>query len=67
MHLDPMVRRCSSVWHELPPAAYADGLARLEADLESGRWDERYGHLREKDELDVGLRLVVSEISPGRL
>lgn len=32
--------------------------ADLKVDLESGAWDERYGHLREMDELDVGLRLV---------
>lgn len=61
MHLDPVVRRCSSVWHELPED-YEDGLAALQADLESGRWDERYGHLREVDELDVGVRLIVAEL-----
>ncbi len=38
------------------------GRERLAADLESGAWEERYGHLRELDELDVGLRLVVSEL-----
>lgn len=36
-------------------------VAKLRADLESGAWDERYGHLRGMDELDVGLRLVVCE------
>jgi SAM-dependent methyltransferase len=63
MHLDPAVRACSSVWHELPPEAYEDGLAALAADLESGAWDERYGHLREETpELDVGVRLLVAEL-----
>ena len=39
------------------------GLAALRADLESGRWDERYGHLREETpELDLGLRLLVAEL-----
>jgi hypothetical protein len=28
--------------------------------LNSGRWDERYGHLRKLDALDVGLRLIVA-------
>jgi hypothetical protein len=32
----------------------------LERDLRSGEWDRRHGHLRELEELDVGLRLVVS-------
>jgi hypothetical protein len=31
----------------------------LERDLRSGEWDRRHGHLRELDEFDVGLRLVV--------
>ncbi len=62
LHLDPAVRRASSVWHLMAPDEVARGLAALEADLESGRWDERYGHLRETPKLDVGLRLVVSEL-----
>lgn len=62
MHLDPAVRRASSVWHPMPPEQVASGLAALRADLESGRWDERHGHLRSADELDVGLRLVRAEI-----
>jgi SAM-dependent methyltransferase len=62
MHLDPDVRRASSTWHQLAPDEIERGLAKLEADLESGRWDERNGHLRELPELDVGLRLVTAEL-----
>ena len=62
MHLDPEVRRASSSWHQMPREEVEQGLARLEADLESGRWDERNGHLRELPELDVGLRLVTAEL-----
>jgi hypothetical protein len=32
----------------------------LRADLASGKWDERHGHLRELDEFDVGYQLVVA-------
>jgi hypothetical protein len=32
----------------------------MERDLRSGEWDRRHGHLRELEEFDVGLRLVVS-------
>jgi SAM-dependent methyltransferase len=60
MHLDPEVRRGSSVWHLLPPGEAERGLAALRTDLESGAWDERYGHLRGTAELDVGLRLIVA-------
>jgi hypothetical protein len=62
MHLDPGVRRASSCWHQMPEDEIERGLAKLRADLESGRWDERNGHLRELPELDVGLRLVTAEL-----
>jgi hypothetical protein len=45
----------------MPEDEIERGLARLEADLESGRWDERNGHLRTQAELDVGLRLLRAE------
>jgi SAM-dependent methyltransferase len=62
MHLDPAVRRASSCWHPLTAEEVERGLARLSADLESGRWDECHGDLRELPELDVGLRLVTAEL-----
>jgi SAM-dependent methyltransferase len=34
-------------------------LQRLEEDLDSGEWRRRYGELLEKEELDMGYRLVV--------
>lgn len=61
-HLDPQVRRASSVWHLLAPAIVDRGLARLGCDLDSGRWDERYGCLRAQATLDIGLRLVTVEL-----
>ncbi len=65
--LDPEVVRPMWVWQSLPEAVREDGGARLAADLESGAWDERNGHLRAESELDVGLRLVVSELRAKRL
>ena len=62
MHLDPHVRRASSSWHQLPADEVERGLAKLKADLESGQWDERNGHLRATPQLDVGLRLVTAEL-----
>ncbi|HEX4838358.1 MAG TPA: methyltransferase domain-containing protein [Solirubrobacteraceae bacterium] len=62
MHLDPDVRRASSIWHLLPPSVLDTGLDRLRQDLESGEWDRRHGQLRTQAALDVGLRLVTAEL-----
>jgi hypothetical protein len=35
----------------------------LERDLQDGSWGERYSHLLERAELDVGLRLITSLIA----
>ena len=60
--LDPAVRQASSNWHEASDEAIERGLLQLRKDLESGEWVSATGYLREKPELDVGLRLVISEL-----
>ncbi len=59
---DEEVVRPMWVWQSISEEARRVGRERLAADLENGIWDERYGHLRERSELDVGLRLVVAEL-----
>lgn len=58
--LDPHVRRASSIWHLLPEEVIDRALIDLRRDLESGEWDRRHGHLRTRESLDVGVRLVVA-------
>ncbi len=41
------------------------GLARLRADLSSGRWAARNGHLLALDTLDLGYRVVACDIGGG--
>jgi SAM-dependent methyltransferase len=61
-HLDPRVRRSSSIWHLLPASVVTDGVDRLRQDLQTGAWDRRYGQLRSQPALDIGVRLVTSEL-----
>lgn len=58
--LDPRVRASTSGFARMDGASERAAVQRLQADLESGRWDRRYGHLRTRDTLDVGLRLIVA-------
>jgi SAM-dependent methyltransferase len=60
--LDPGARAATSGFALLDKAREADGLARLARDLETGAWDRAYGHLRTLPALDVGLRLLVTEL-----
>lgn len=61
--LDPVVRANVSVFALLPPGGEAAFAERLARDLADGTWDARNPGLRERQELDVGLRLVVA--GPG--
>lgn len=59
-YLDPAVQRSNSAITQTDPAAVARGVARLRADLVSGRWQERHRDLLALDEWDAGFRLVVA-------
>jgi SAM-dependent methyltransferase len=56
------IRASTSGFARMDGAQERTAIAKLRDDLESGAWDERHGHLREADQLDVGLRLVVCEL-----
>jgi SAM-dependent methyltransferase len=58
-YLSADVRSAISSFATIESAA---GLTRLRDDLASGRWAERYGHLLDRDSLDLGYRLVRCEI-----
>ncbi len=59
-YLDPHVQHGTSWLAQLTPDELAEGSRRLEADLCSGAWDARYGHLRSTAEFDAGYRLVLA-------
>jgi hypothetical protein len=61
-YLDERVRAGISTF-SLPGAErLLDGLQDLAEDLQSGRWEERNRDLLECEELDLGYRLLVTEL-----
>jgi SAM-dependent methyltransferase len=59
-YLDPEVRAGISVLASRTPEELAPGLERLRADLESGAWAEQHADLLDREELDLGYRLLVA-------
>jgi hypothetical protein len=57
--LDRDARNATSGFARIPESTVDRAVTALRRDLRSGAWDRRHGHLRELEELDVGLRLVV--------
>lgn len=57
--LDPAVRAAQSSWGFVPDGAEARAVERLAADLESGRWDARHGHLRTQPTFQGSVCLIV--------
>jgi SAM-dependent methyltransferase len=60
-YLRPGVQAAVSSLALVSPEARARGAERLRADLVSGRWDQRWGHLLTETEADYGYRLVIAE------
>jgi SAM-dependent methyltransferase len=58
MLLDPGARRAISTWSFLSREANTRFMRHLTADLESGAWDRRYGHLRAQPAFNGALRLI---------
>jgi SAM-dependent methyltransferase len=59
-YLDPELRAGGSALQLVDSAALERGLEHLRADLSSGEWRRRYGHLLTIEAMDYGLRLIVS-------
>lgn len=58
--LDPAARDATSGFARMPPAVVDRVTEAVRRDLESGAWDRRYGHLRDLESFDAGLRLVTN-------
>ena len=58
--LDAQARNATSGFARMPPEVVNRVVEAVARDLEDGTWEARHGHLRELDEYDVGLRLLVT-------
>ncbi|WP_180990227.1 hypothetical protein [Streptomyces noursei] len=61
-YLDPQVRAGISMLAQTGEDTLAPGLTRLADDLTTGRWHTRYAQLLTLDTIDVGYRLLVSDL-----
>ena len=61
--LDANARAATSGLARMSTSVVDRVVSEVSRDLASGLWDDRYGHLRSLDALDVGLRLVVATSS----
>jgi SAM-dependent methyltransferase len=57
--LDPRVRRSQSAWSFLAPGVEERIVEAIDEDITSGRWDLKYGHLRQQPAIQCKLRLIV--------
>ncbi|HEX4751675.1 MAG TPA: SAM-dependent methyltransferase, partial [Solirubrobacterales bacterium] len=57
--LEPAVRRAQSAWSFVDDEAQSRFVTSLSADLESGAWDERLGHLRTQPEFVGSIRVLI--------
>ncbi len=59
-YTDPVVQAGMSWLALLPAAVRQRGSTQLAADLASGIWEQRYGHLRHQDTFDGGYRIAIA-------
>jgi SAM-dependent methyltransferase len=61
-YLDERIRAGISTFYLPGAERLLDGLEQLAEDLHSGRWEHRYHDILEREELDLGYRLLVTEL-----
>lgn len=60
--LDPAVRAAISGFARQPNDIVQRVVSDIERDLKSGQWDRKYGHLRNLNEFDAGLRIITANL-----
>lgn len=58
LYLDSGIRNGISSFAKIDDTELNSGLSRLKEDLERGEWDQKYGHLRQQSQYDMGYCFV---------
>lgn len=58
LYLDAQIRKSMSGFALADSTIVQSGIHSLEIDLSSGKWDNNFGHLRQRKDFDAGYRLV---------
>ena len=61
-YLDPLVRESISTFSKI--GNIDSQVARLERDIDSGAWDQRYSSLHDLSQMDLGYRLMIASGFP---
>jgi hypothetical protein len=61
-YLDERIRASMPTFHLPGAERLLDGLDELAEDLQTGRWEERHREILEREQLDLGYRLLVTEL-----
>jgi ubiquinone/menaquinone biosynthesis C-methylase UbiE len=62
LYFDSSIRNGISSFAKISTDELDNGLSQLREDLETGIWDQEYGHLRQQKQYDVGYRFVHSSV-----
>ncbi len=65
LYLEQRIRRTIATLQEIGDDNLLDGLRRLSEDLASGAWESVNGWLLQREEIDLGYRLIVAEYPPN--
>lgn len=60
IYLNPVIRSCMSAFAVANQSNIEQGVKNLKQDLESGRWESKYGYLKKQETLDAGYRFIVA-------
>ncbi len=58
--MNPEIRAGISAFALADASVVEKGVRQLKEDLDSGRWDAKYGGIREVEEIDAGYRLSLN-------